>query len=124
MTKREVVQLAIQGRKPPYVPWNFGFTYEAREKLVAHFGTRDLDQHLEPHIGGVSTWTSENIGHDCFRDKRRRDGPQRRTRISASSRGVCSPSRPCAASNCRTLSSTRFSRIFAARLAPRSATSF
>jgi len=68
MTNREVVQLAIQGRKPPYVPWNFSFTYEAWEKLAAHFGTRDLNPHLEPHIGGVGTWSSEAIGNGCFRD--------------------------------------------------------
>jgi len=54
MTKREVVALALEGKKPPYVPWNFGFTQEAREKLVAHYGTNDLEPVLGNHFLGLS----------------------------------------------------------------------
>ena len=31
-TKRDVVRTVLEGRKPPYVPWSFGFTLEARLK--------------------------------------------------------------------------------------------
>ncbi|MEI6875590.1 MAG: uroporphyrinogen decarboxylase family protein [Spirochaetota bacterium] len=37
MTKRDVVKTALAHRKPPYVPWSFGYTQEAREKLEAHY---------------------------------------------------------------------------------------
>jgi uroporphyrinogen decarboxylase len=37
MRKRDVVRAAVEHRSPPYVPWSFGFTKEAREKLEAHF---------------------------------------------------------------------------------------
>lgn len=36
MTKREVVRLVLEGKRPPYVPWSMGFTKEAREKLKTH----------------------------------------------------------------------------------------
>ena len=36
MSKREVVRAALEHRRPPYVPWSFGFTKEARERLAAH----------------------------------------------------------------------------------------
>ena len=37
MTKREVVKAALTHGRPPYVPWSFGFTKEARERLAAHY---------------------------------------------------------------------------------------
>jgi uroporphyrinogen decarboxylase len=37
MTKREVVRAALTQGRPPYVPWSFGFTKEARERLEAHY---------------------------------------------------------------------------------------
>ena len=33
MTKRDVVRTCLEGKTPPYVPWSFGFTVEAEEKL-------------------------------------------------------------------------------------------
>ncbi len=57
MTKRDVVRTVLEGRKPPYVPWAFGFTMEAREKLEQHFGTRDL----EPFLGNHLLW----LGNPC-----------------------------------------------------------
>ena len=33
MTKREVIRLVLQGKRPPYVPWSMGFTHEAQQKL-------------------------------------------------------------------------------------------
>lgn len=43
MTKREVVRQVLDGERPPYVPWSFSFTVEAEERLVEHYGTRDID---------------------------------------------------------------------------------
>ena len=51
MTRREVVRRALEHRRPPYVPWSFGFTQEAREKLQAHFGSpTTLDEPLGNHL--------------------------------------------------------------------------
>ena len=50
MNKREVVKLAIEGQKVPYVPWHCGFTAEAADKLQKHFGREDLDQVLDNHF--------------------------------------------------------------------------
>ena len=70
MTKREVVRLAIDGERPPYVPWSFGFTVEARGKLVAHFGTDDLEPFLENHLLGLGNDIGffEDIGDGRVRD--------------------------------------------------------
>jgi len=53
MTPREVVRRALAWERPPYVPWNFGFTKEAGEKLVEHFGRPDLDDVFQNHIVGL-----------------------------------------------------------------------
>jgi uroporphyrinogen decarboxylase len=37
MTKREVIRMVLDGERPPYVPWSFGFTYEARLKLQSYY---------------------------------------------------------------------------------------
>ena len=50
MTKREVVRMVLQGKRPPYVPWSMGFTQEAKEKLQAHYGSADLEGPLENHL--------------------------------------------------------------------------
>jgi uroporphyrinogen decarboxylase len=50
VTKREVVRAAIQGRRPPYVPWSCAFTWEAALKLREHFGTSDLAGVLDDHL--------------------------------------------------------------------------
>ncbi len=70
MTKREIVKLALEGRRPPYVPWSFGFTVEARAKLVAHYGNDDLDSTLHNHLLrlGADVGFFTDIGDDCFRD--------------------------------------------------------
>jgi len=72
MTKREVVRLVFEGRRPPYVPWNFGFTVEASEKLSRHYSATDLDGLLGNHLFTVpgteasEFWTA--VGNDCWRD--------------------------------------------------------
>ena len=70
MTKREVVRLALEGKKPPYVPWSCGFTTEAREKLVAHFGEEKLDETLDDHLLGLGTDIGffTDVGDDRVRD--------------------------------------------------------
>ena len=50
MTKREVIHTVLEGRVPPYVPWSYGFTREARAKLQAHFAEIDLEVALQNHL--------------------------------------------------------------------------
>ncbi|RPJ83296.1 MAG: uroporphyrinogen-III decarboxylase-like protein [Acidobacteria bacterium] len=50
MTKREVVRMSLDGQAPPYVPWSFGFTQEAREKLQRHHPAGDLELWLQNHL--------------------------------------------------------------------------
>ena len=50
MNPREIVKETIAFRRPPYVPWSFRFTQEAREKLQAHFGTKDIDPFVKNHL--------------------------------------------------------------------------
>lgn len=70
MTKREVIRSVYEGRRPPYVPWSFSFTAEAAEKLVKHYGTKDLDAVLQNHLLnlGNSIGFFEELGHDRVRD--------------------------------------------------------
>ena len=70
MTKREVVRTAVAGKEPPYVPWSFGFTREAREKLEHHYGESDIEDALHNHILGLGNAIGffEDIGSDCFQD--------------------------------------------------------
>lgn len=71
MTKREVVACVLVGRRPPYVPWNFNFTKEAREKLREHAGSEEQLEHLlDNHIlelGDPIGFFTE-VGPDCVRD--------------------------------------------------------
>lgn len=70
MNKREVVSCVLRGETPPYVPWSFSFTYEAFEKLAAHYGTHDLEPNLANHILTVADTYGyfDDIGQNCFRD--------------------------------------------------------
>jgi len=70
MTRREVIRMVLEGKQPPYVPWSFGFTKEAAQKLVAHYGTENLENVLQNHLLGVSDTSCffEDIGNDCFQD--------------------------------------------------------
>ena len=70
MDKREVVRMVLEGKKPPYVPWNFKFTKEPREMLQEHYGTEDLDGVLHNHflLLGSDIGFFEYIGNDCFQD--------------------------------------------------------
>jgi len=70
MTKREVVRVTLEGQRPPYTPWSFDFTYEAQEKLVRHFGIKDLTDPVGNHIVGLGSDIGffRDIGHDRFQD--------------------------------------------------------
>ena len=70
MTRRQVVRTVLEGKRPPYVPWHFDFTREARAKLNAHFRTEELDDVLHPHFLplGLTAGLYEDIGNACVRD--------------------------------------------------------
>ncbi|MCX7047654.1 MAG: uroporphyrinogen-III decarboxylase-like protein [Candidatus Sumerlaeota bacterium] len=70
MTKRDVVRMILEGKRPPYVPWNFTFTKEAAEKLAAHYGTPDLDTVVDNHFLalGCAFNFMEPIGNGRVRD--------------------------------------------------------
>jgi uroporphyrinogen decarboxylase len=70
MDKREVVKLAIEGRKVPYVPWHCGFTVEAADKLRKHYGQEDLDLAIDNHFVklGSDIGFFTDLGNDRFRD--------------------------------------------------------
>ena len=69
MTRREVMRMVYEGKRPPYVPWHFAFTGEAWEKLQAR-GTDDIADALAGHIlelgSGVGFF--EPVGDDRVRD--------------------------------------------------------
>ena len=70
MTKREVVRTILEHKRPPYVPWSFSFTQEARAKLLEHYATNDLERVLDNHLVmlGSGTGYIEDIGNGHFRD--------------------------------------------------------
>jgi uroporphyrinogen decarboxylase len=70
MTKREVVKLVLDGKKPPYVPWSYKFTHEPEAMLKKHFGTDDLETRVGNHIVrlGSDIGFFENIGNEHYRD--------------------------------------------------------
>ena len=71
MNKRDVVRLAFEKKRPPYVPWHFQFTKEAREKLVAFCGDDEaVERHLDNHILelGADIGFFDALGNDRWRD--------------------------------------------------------
>jgi len=70
MTKREVVKLALDFQRPPYVPWQLGFTVEARDKLRQHFGSTDLEPVLHNHFLklGYEIGIFQDLGNNRVRD--------------------------------------------------------
>jgi uroporphyrinogen decarboxylase len=50
MNRREIIKLVLDGGTPPYVPWSFGFTHDARMALQAHFQVDDLEPVLQNHL--------------------------------------------------------------------------
>jgi len=70
MTKREIVRCVLDGGRPPYVPWSFSFTVEARGKLSRYYGTDDIEAVVDNHIVGLGSDTGffEDIGGCRVRD--------------------------------------------------------
>ncbi|MHC4594341.1 MAG: uroporphyrinogen decarboxylase family protein [Planctomycetota bacterium] len=70
MDKRQVVKLAVEGRKVPYVPWHCNFTVEAADKLRKYFSRDDLEQVLDNHFVklGADIGFFTDLGEDRFRD--------------------------------------------------------
>jgi uroporphyrinogen decarboxylase len=70
MTKRQVINTVLAGEKPPYVPWSFSFTQEARAKLVAHYGSEDIDDVLGNHLLGLGSDIGffDGLGENRFKD--------------------------------------------------------
>ena len=53
MTKREVIRMVLEGKRPPYVPWSFGFTHEAKLQLQRYY-----NQSNEKENGAVTIDTA------------------------------------------------------------------
>lgn len=70
MTKREVVKMVLEGKKPPYVPWSFKFTKEPKEALEKYYNADDLDIPLGNHILqlGSDIGFFDYLGNDLYRD--------------------------------------------------------
>lgn len=70
MTRREVIKTVLDGNKPPYTPWSFKFTFEAKELLISHYRTDDLDDVLQNHILtlGADIGFFDQTGENLFRD--------------------------------------------------------
>ncbi len=72
VTKREVVKMVLEGKRPPYVPWSFEFTYEAYVTLQQHFGQPDLEDIFQNHLldlgNGIGFFTGlgDNRVQDVF----------------------------------------------------------
>jgi uroporphyrinogen decarboxylase len=70
LSKRDVVKLVLDGKKPPYVPWSYFFTKEAHAVLARHYGTKDLYTTLNNHILflGNTSGFFKDIGNDRVQD--------------------------------------------------------
>lgn len=72
MKKREVVEMVLDGKKPPYVPWSFKFTKEPYEMLQQYYGVEDLDIAVDNHFllfgndAGMTVQVGENLYQDYF----------------------------------------------------------
>jgi uroporphyrinogen decarboxylase len=70
MTKRDVVRMVVEGKRPPYVPWSMGFTLEAKVRLRDHFRCDDIETPLANHLVklGQDIGFFERLGDDRYRD--------------------------------------------------------
>ncbi len=71
MTKKEVIKLVLDGKKPPYVPWDCKFTIEALEKMKAHYGEDvDIEKLVDNHFIklGASSGFKTDIGNNRKKD--------------------------------------------------------
>jgi uroporphyrinogen decarboxylase len=70
MTKREIIKTVLDGGEPPYVPWNFSFTQEARAKLEKHYEKDEIERSVNNHFVGLGNPIGffEDIGNNRFQD--------------------------------------------------------
>jgi uroporphyrinogen decarboxylase len=70
MQKRAVIKAVLDSEIPPYVPWSFGFTKEAFEKLANHYGTQDLEPIMGNHLLSLGNEVDffEDMDNDRVRD--------------------------------------------------------
>ncbi len=70
MTKRDVVKMVLAHERPPYVPWHFGFTVEAKQKLTEHYGSDDIMAITGNHllVLGDEIGYFEDVGNDRVKD--------------------------------------------------------
>ena len=70
MTKRDVVKMVLEHKRPPYVPWHFGFTLEAKQKLVDHYGSEDIMDITDNHllVLGDEIGYFKDVGNGRFQD--------------------------------------------------------
>ena len=70
MTKREVIKMVLDGKKPPYVPWSFKFTKEPYHLLQHYYGIDDLDIAVGNHLllFGSDVGMTVQIGENLYRD--------------------------------------------------------
>jgi uroporphyrinogen decarboxylase len=70
MTKREVIEMVLNGESPPYVPWSFKFTEEPKKQLKEYYGVSDLDVALGNHILNLGSDIGffNEIGPAMFQD--------------------------------------------------------
>ena len=62
--------MALEMKSPPYVPWHFSFTHEAKEKLIRYYQTDDIDCALDNHM----VFLSDPIGRfEPLENQRYRD---------------------------------------------------
>jgi hypothetical protein len=71
MTLRQIIGLVPIEDQPPYVPWSFGFSKEAKEKLRCYFGAQDLEPVLQDQLVKLGSDISFfddliDIGLNCF----------------------------------------------------------
>ncbi len=70
MTKREVIRMALQHQRPPYVPWSFWATDRVIQALLAYLKCDDLAHVLEGHIYSFSCPSpSTDIGNQHRRNE-------------------------------------------------------
>jgi len=70
MTKREIIKMVLDGKKPPYVPWSYKFTEEPKKVLQKYFGEEDLDLPLQNHILNLGSDIGffEEVAPNMFQD--------------------------------------------------------
>lgn len=71
MTKKEVIKMVLDGKKPPYVPWDCKFTIEAMETMKSFYGEDvDIEELVDNHFIklGQSSGFKIDIGNGRKKD--------------------------------------------------------